>query len=118
MSDFDPVSLFYIALKSLNIWFWPVVVVAVLLLLGVITGFRKLRKYGKSAGRPLFTSLIAGLLATGVGVATLPSLTGASLSDLSGAIDYILVFVMALGVGLAVFALVFSVAARRCARPA
>lgn len=118
MNDFNLVSLFYIALETLTVWFWPTVIVALLLVLGVVTGFRSLRKYGKSAGKPLFASLVAGLLGTAVGIAMLPSLTGASLSDLSGAVDYILLLFMATGFGLAIFALVFSVVARKCARPA
>src|SRR5690606_22640264 len=64
MSDFNLVSLYFIAQASLGIWFWPLVVVMILLVLGVLSGWRALRRARRSAKRPLTASLLIWLVAT------------------------------------------------------
>lgn len=113
MSDFNPVSLFHIALETLGLWFWAMALITAVLLIGVWTGFRRLRKQGRSASKPALIAVIAGLCGTAVCAAVLPSLTHASMSDLSGFVDYILVLLLSLLMGLGIFAAVFSVTARR-----
>jgi apolipoprotein N-acyltransferase len=113
MSDFNPLSIFYIASEMFGSWFWPLVVVALVLLYGVVSGFRRLRRRGLSAGGPLFGALVVGLVATVLAAWWVPSSTEASISALGGVIDYVMVIAMALAIGLGVFALVFSVMARK-----
>lgn len=113
MNDFNPVSMFYIAAEMFSSWFWPLVIVAIVLLYGVISGFRVLRRRGLSAGGPLLGGLLAGLVATVLATWFLPYGTHAELSAFGSAIDFVTVVLMALVVGLGIFALVFSVMARR-----
>lgn len=113
MSDFNPLSIFYIASEVFGAWFWPLVVVALVLLYGVVSGFRRLRRHGLSAGGAMFVALVVGLVATVFAAWWVPASTDASVSALGGFIDYLLVIAMALAIGLGVFALVFSVLARK-----
>ena len=113
MSDFNPLSIFYIASEVFGAWFWPLVVVALVLLYGVVSGFRRLRRRGLSVGGPLFGGLLVGLVATVFAAWWVPASTDASVSALGGVIDYLMVIAMALAIGLGAFALVFSILARR-----
>ena len=60
MSDFNPVSLFHIIWQVLSGWFWPLVIAALVLIYGVTSGFKGLRRRGLRAGPPLFWALVAG----------------------------------------------------------
>ncbi len=113
MSDFNPLSMFYVVFEMFGAWFWLLVVIALALLYGVVSGFRLLRRRGLSVGAPLFGGLVVGLVATVLAALLLPASTSASVSALGGVIDYIMLVVMALVIGLGVFALVFSVLARK-----
>ena len=113
MSDFNPLSLFYIASELFGSWFWPLVVVALLLLYGVVSGFRGLRRRGLSAGSPLLGGLVVGLVATVLATWWVPQSTHAELSAFTSMLDYLMVIALALAIGLGVFALVFSILARR-----
>jgi pilus assembly protein TadC len=113
MSDFNPVSLFHIVWQVLSGWFWPLVIVALVLIYGVYNGFKGLRHRGLRAGPPLFWGLLAGLLVTVVATWFLPYSTHADLSMFRSFIDFLAVVLLALVVGLGVFALVFSIAARK-----
>lgn len=116
MNDFNPISLWFIAWETLSVWFWPVIIVALLLLLGVVAGFRALRRHGRSAGRPLAGAIIVALAATFVGTWAMPYLTHAAPSSLGSFLDWLTAFLLALAIGMAVFALAFSLMARRCVR--
>ena len=113
MSDFNPLSMFYIASEIFGTWFWPLVVIALVLLYGVVSGFRRLRQRGLSAGGPLFGALVAGLVVTIFAAWWVPASTDSGFSALGGFIDYALAIGMALAIGLGAFALVFSVLARK-----
>jgi hypothetical protein len=113
MNDFNPISLWFIAWETLSAWFWPVIILAALLLIGVSTGFRRLRRRGRSAGKPLALSMLAALSATILGTWAVPYLTHASPSSLTSFLDWLTAFMLALVLGMAVFALVFSLLARR-----
>ncbi|NYT79997.1 hypothetical protein H0A70_00560 [Alcaligenaceae bacterium] len=116
MNDFNPISLWFIAWETLSTWFWPVIILAVLLLTGVALGFRTLRRHGRSAGMPLAFSILAALAVTFLGAWAMPYLTHASPSSLSSMLDWLTAFVLALALGMMVFALVFSLLAHRSVR--
>ena len=113
MSDFNPLSLFYIASELFGTWFWPLVVIALALLYGVVSGFRHLRRRGLSAGAPLMGGLVVGFIATVLATWWVPQTTHANLSAFASLLDYLAVFAIAVGMGLGVFALVFSILARK-----
>lgn len=105
--------MFYIAWEILTNWFWPLVVITLVLLYGVASGFKGLRQRGLRAGPPLLWGLLAGFLATIIATWFLPYWTHAELSAFRSIIDFVAVILLSLVVGLGVFALVFSIAARR-----
>ena len=114
MSDFSPVSLFYMAWATLQHWFWPMVIAVVLLVLGVAFSLRSLRRNKRSAARPVLAGVLAGLVATAVATVLFPYATHSDLSALGTAIDFITALGLALILGLAVFAAIFTVVAWRC----
>lgn len=113
MSDLNPLSLFHLAREMLVGWFWPLVILAVLLLAGVWLGFRRLRRRGRSAAGPLMLALLLGLASTAIATLVLPYITHASLSVFGSLIDFIVALGLSSVFGLAVFAAVFAVAAFR-----
>jgi len=115
MSDFNLVSLYFIAQASLGIWFWPLVVVMILLILGTLSGWRALRRAQRSAKRPLIASLLIWLAGTIVVTLALPWWTGAALSSYNSVLDIFLGVVIAAAVSFTLAMLVFSLAARKCA---
>lgn len=115
MSDFNPVSLYFIAHASLGIWFWPVVIVLILLVLGSLTGWRALRRVERSARRPLMASGLVWIAATIAVTLALPWWTGASLTSYNSVLDVFLAIIMAASISFTLALLVFSLAARKCA---
>lgn len=113
MSDFNPISLFYIISEIFSVWLWPLLIVALLLLWGVVSSFKKLRRRGLSAGSALLAGLLAGLVAAVLATWLLPYSSHAELSAFSALIDFLAVMGMALVVGLGAFAFVFTLMARR-----
>ncbi|MGE4369524.1 MAG: hypothetical protein AB7E12_07575 [Burkholderiaceae bacterium] len=113
MSDFNPVSVFYIAWETLAAWFWPLLVAGVALFIGVMLGLRRLRKARRSATRPVVVALLWGLAATALGTLALPYLTHAPVGVLASLVDFLVAFLLALVLGAAVFAVAFTVAAHR-----
>lgn len=113
MSDFHPLSLFRLAQEMLLGWFWPLAILAVLLLAGVWLGFRRLRRQARSVAWPLMVALLLGLAGTAIATLLLPYLTHASLSVFGSVIDFIVALALSSLFGLAVFAVVFTVAAFR-----
>ena len=113
MNDFNPVSLFHIMWQVLSGGFWPLVIITLVLIYGVFSGFKGLRRRGLRAGPPLFWALVAGLLATVVATWLLPYSTHGDLSIFRSLIDFLAVVLLALVCGLGVFALVFSIVARK-----
>ena len=113
MSDFHPISLFYLAREMLPGWFWPLVILALLLLAGVWLGFRRLRRSGRSPAGPLMVALLLGLASTAIVTLVLPYLTHASLSVFGSLVDFIVALGLSSLFGLGVFAAVFAVAAFR-----
>ena len=115
MSDFDPVTIFYILYESMGIWLWVLMGLALALILGVISGFMKLRRAGRSASRSLAAAVVVGLIAAAALTFAVPLWTLADPSALSAPIDYAVAFLFALVPGATVASLVFMLAARRCA---
>ncbi|OXR50046.1 hypothetical protein PuT2_04570 [Pusillimonas sp. T2] len=113
MSDFNPLSLFYIVSEIFSVWFWPLLIITLLLLWGVVSSFKKLRRRGLSAGGALFAGLLAGFIATVLATWLLPYSSHADLSAFTAFVDFLAVLAMALVAGLGAFALVFTVMARR-----
>ncbi len=118
MSDFDPVTIFYILYESMGMWLWVLTGLALVLLLGVISGFMKLRRAGRPASRSLVAAVVAGLFAAAAVTFAVPIWTLADPSALSAPVDYVVAFLFALVPGAIIASLVFMLAARRCARAA
>lgn len=116
MSDFDPVTLFFIARESLGVWLWLLLGLAVVLLAGIAGGVLKLRRAGRPATRPLMAALIVGAVATLAATFAVPGWTLAGPGALGSAIDYAFAILFALVPGASIGALVFMLAASRCAR--
>lgn len=115
MSDFDPVTLFHILHESVGVLLWLVLGAAVLLLLGIVMSVMRLRRAGRPATRPVMAALIVGALATLAATFAVPGWTLAAPGSLGPAIDYAFVILVALVPGALVGALVFVLAAKRCA---
>ncbi len=60
MSDFNPVSMFFILYESAGIWLWLLLGLAILLLAGIFLTWRKLWRAGASLKRPALIALIVG----------------------------------------------------------
>jgi Ca2+/H+ antiporter len=114
MNEFSPVSLFYMALATLQQWFWPIVIVTLLLVLGVAFSLRSLRRNKRSAARPVLAGVAAGLVVTAAGALLFPYALHGDVSAFRHAIDFITALGLALMLGMAVFAAVFTVVAWRC----
>ena len=113
MSDFDPVTIFYILYESMGAWLWVLMGLALVLLLGVISSFMKLRRAGRPALRSIGAALAVGLIAAAVLTLAVPIWTLADPSSLSAPIDYAVAFVLALVPGAVVAVLFFMLAASR-----
>lgn len=114
MEDFNPVTMFAIMQESLGSWLWAFVVIALVLIVGVASGFFKLRSVRGPFKRPFLAALIAGIITTAIFFMLVPGWTLASFGALGSTVDYIIATLLALIPGGAVAALVFSIASRRC----
>lgn len=116
MSDFDPVALFFIAHESLGTLLWLLLGLAALLLAGIVASALKLQRAGRPPTRPVIAALVLGLAATAAAVFAVPGWTLAGPGALGAAIDYAIAALFALVPGATVGALIFMLAARRCAK--
>ncbi len=115
MDDINPIVLTAILQESLGSWFWPIAVVALVLLAGVVLGFAKLVRARRSPMRPILAGLVATLVTAAAVAFLVPGWSLAELSALSGAVDYATAFALGLAPGAMVGAAVFFAAASRCA---
>lgn len=115
MSDFNPVTLFFILHEGLGPWLWVLLGLAVVLLAGIVSSFVKLRRAGRPVSRSILAAVVAGLITAAALTFVVPIWTLADPSALSAPIDYAVAFGFALVPGVAIASLVFMLAARRCA---
>lgn len=114
MSDFNPVTLFYILHESLGSWLWGLLALAFVLLAGIVSSFVKLRRTRQTASRPMLAAIMAGLITAAALTFAVPICTMADPSALSAPIDYAIAFAFALVPGAMAASLVFMLAAHRC----
>ncbi len=115
MSDFNPVTLFFIAWETFGVWLLAPVVLGLVLLAGVVTGIGKLRRVGRPARRPLRAALAMGTLATVIFTLLVPKWTLAGIDALAGPVDWLFAVLIALVPSVLIAMAVFSVASRKCA---
>ncbi len=111
MSDFDPVTLFFILYEGVGAWLWLLLGVALALLFGIVVGALKLHRAGKSMQGPMIAALGAGLAAAVAATFVVPAWTLADPGALDAAIDYAVALSFALIPGAAVAAIVFMLCA-------
>jgi hypothetical protein len=117
MSTFDPVTIFYILYETMGAWLWVLLATALALLAGILSAVVKFRRARCPAARPLWIAVAVGLIAA-VGLTfAVPIWSLADPGALSGLVDYVVAFSIALVPGAIVAALVFIVVARRCNAP-
>lgn len=116
MSDFNPETLFFILYESVGVWLWLLLGLAVALLVGIVMSALKLRRAGRSMRCPFLAALIAGLAVAVAATFVVPVWTLADVGALGAAVDHVFAFLLALVPGAVVAALIFMLAARRCAR--
>lgn len=114
MSDFNPVTLFFILYESLGPWLWVLLGLAIVLLAGIVSSFLRLRRSGGSASRSMLGAIIAGLITAAALTFVVPIWTLADPSALNGPIDYAVAFIFALVPGVLIGSLVFILSARLC----
>lgn len=115
MSDFNPVTLFFILSEAMGGWLWLVVGLALVLLGGVAYGLARLRRAGRPAKRPLMAATVVGLAATAIFTLLMPAWTLADLGAFASALDVAMAVLLALVPGVMIAALVFTLASLRCA---
>ncbi len=115
MSDFNPVTLLFIAYESLGMWLWVLPAAGLVLLAGVATGIGKLRRAGRPARRPLTAALVMGTIATVVFTLLAPVWTQARPDALGAPVDWLFAVLVALVPAALIAMAVFSMAARKCA---
>jgi len=113
MSDFDPVTLFFIVHESLGAWLWLLLGMALALLVGLVTSARGLRRAGQPMARPALLAVIVGLVVAVAATFATPLWTLADFGALDAAVDYVVAFLFALIPGAAAAAVVFVIAARQ-----
>lgn len=113
MSDFNPVTLFFILSESMRIWLWALVALALLLLAGIAVGIVRLRRTGRPARRALTAGLLTGLATTVVFTFLVPVWTLAGPGVLGAPVDFLFAVLLALVPGAAVGSAVFAGAALR-----
>lgn len=115
MEDFNPVTIFSLLQESLGPWLWGLLLIALALAVGVVSGTMRLRSARRSPKRPIVAAIVTGIVATAIFFMLVPRWTMATHDALNGPVDYIAAILTALVPGGAVAALVFSMASRRCA---
>ncbi len=115
MSDFNPVTLFFILSEALGGFLWLLAVVALLLLGGIAFGLSRLRRAGRPAKRPLMAATIVGLVATTIFTLLMPTWTLAGIDAFASALDVAGAALLALIPGAMIAALAFTMASLRCA---
>lgn len=115
MSDFNPVTLYFILHEAMGAWLWLLAALAVALLAGIVFGFRRLRNASRSAKRPLLMALAVGLATALAFTFIVPIWSLAGPGALGTPVDYAFAFLFALVPGGIVGSAVFFLAAMRCA---
>lgn len=115
MSDFNPVTLFFILSEAMGGFLWLLAVVALALLGGIAFGASRLRRAGRPAKRPLMAAAIVGLAATAIFTLLMPAWTLAGLDAFASALDVAGAILLALVPGAMIAAAVFTLASLRCA---
>lgn len=113
MSDFHPVTLFFILFESLGIWLWALIALALLLLAGMTAGVVRLRRAQRPASRALKAALLAGLAATVVFAFLVPVWTLAGPGALGAPVDVLFAVLLAFVPGGMIGAAVFAMMALR-----
>lgn len=101
--------------QALQDWHWPLLLIALVLAVGVVSGTMRLRSARRSPKRPIVAAIVTGIVAAAIFFILVPGWTMATHDALNGPIDYIAAILIALVPGGGVAALVFSMASRRCA---
>ncbi|HLS69565.1 MAG TPA: DUF5368 family protein [Kiloniellales bacterium] len=112
MSDFDPVTLYFILYESMGFWLWLLLSFALILLVGIVASVLKLRRAGRALRGPLLAALIVGLIVAVAATFTAPAWTLADISALTVPLDYIFAFLLGLIPGAIAAALAFILAAQ------
>lgn len=115
MSDFNPLTLYHILLEVMGAWLWLLMLLALVLFSGVVSGILKLRRASRPVRRPLIMALAVGVISALVLTFLVPSWTLAGADALTGALDYLFAFLLALAPAAMIGSAVFFLAATRCA---
>ncbi|HRP78334.1 MAG TPA: DUF5368 family protein [Aquamicrobium sp.] len=115
MSDFNPVTLFFILSEGMGGWLWLLLAAGLLLLGGIVFGLSRLRRAGRPAKRPLIAATVMGTVATIVFTILAPRWTLTDTGAFASALDVAAAVMLALVPGVMVAALVFTMASLRCA---
>ncbi len=113
MSDFSPVTMFFILYESLGVWLWLLLGLALVLLTGTVASALKLRRVGAVMKRPLIAAAIIGVAVAVATTFVVPNWTLTDTGALSAPVDYIVAFLFALVPGAIVAALIFIIVASR-----
>lgn len=116
MSDFNPVTLFFILHETFGAWLWLMLGLALVLAAGIAVSVMRLRRAGRPPLRPMTAALVIGTVATALATAFIvPRWTLTDIGAFGAAIDYLVAVLLALIPAAVVASLVFMMAARRCA---
>lgn len=116
MSDFNPVSLFFILHETFGAWLWLLLGLALVLAAGIVMRVMKLRRAGRPPIRPMMAALVVGTIVTAAATAfVVPRWTLTDIGALGAAVDYVVAVLLALIPAAVVASLVFMMAAHRCA---
>lgn len=118
MSDFNPITLYYILHEGMGAWLWLLLALAGALLAGIVASFLKLRRAGRPARRPLLMALAVALVAAVAFTFLVPAWTLAGPGALTGPIDYASAFLFALVPAGLIGSAAFFLATARCVRNA
>lgn len=118
MDSFNPVTIYFILAETLGVWLWVLIGLGLVLLAGIVAGLARLRRAGRSVGRPLMAALVVGLVATVAFLFAVPGWTLAGFDALTTPLDYLFAVLFAMLPGAAFAALAFFLAASRCAAKA
>ena len=114
MSDFNPVSMFFILYESMGVWLWLLLGLAAVLLAGIFLTMRNLLRTGASLRRPVLMAVIVGVAVAVLATWAVPVWTLAGPGALSAGIDYLFAFLFALVPGAIVGAIAFILLPRFC----